>query len=283
MFHAFLFYFFAFVLTCAAIGVIFARNPVHAVMFLVLAFFQSAVLWLLAEAEFLALVLVLVYVGAVMVLFLFVVMMLDIDVERVKGGFTRYAPFGLLVAVLMVVELVQVIWLRGQEGASVMGFVATPEGYSNTKALGRLLYTEYVYAFEIAAVILLVAIVGAIALTLRKRKEDLTQKIMRQLTYARYDTGLPTILTSNLPPEAILNPKIRPRDLPFTANHVFGSCRMSTDPGRGAVDPRGKVYGVKDLYICDTSIFPSGSAVNPQATVMALADVITRRLADLRA
>ena len=187
MFHAFLFYFFAFVLTCAAIGVIFARNPVHAVMFLVLAFFQSAVLWLLAEAEFLALVLVLVYVGAVMVLFLFVVMMLDIDVERVKGGFTRYAPFGLLVAVLMVVELVQVIWLRGQEGASVTGFVATPEGYSNTKALGAVLYTEHVYAFEIAAVILLLAIIAAISLTMRKRPGLKKQNIAQQVAVKARD------------------------------------------------------------------------------------------------
>ena len=187
MFHAMLFYFFSAVLIAASLGVIFSRNPVHAVMFLVLAFFQSSVLWILAEAEFLALVLVLVYVGAVMVLFLFVVMMLDIDVERVKGGFTRYAPLGVLIAALMVVELVQVIWVRGQQDVSVMGFVATPEGYSNTKALGAVLYTEYVYAFEIAAVVLLLAIVAAITLTMRKRPGLKKQNISAQVAVRSTD------------------------------------------------------------------------------------------------
>jgi NADH-quinone oxidoreductase subunit J len=162
LFHALLFYFFATVLIGAALGVIFARNPVHAVLFLVLAFFQSAVLWLLAEAEFLALVLVLVYVGAVMVLFLFVVMMLDINVERVSGGYAKYLPLGVLVAGLMVVELALIIWGRSGYSAPSGGFAATPEGYSNTEALGAVLYTEHVYSFEIAAVILLLAIVAAI-------------------------------------------------------------------------------------------------------------------------
>ncbi len=168
MFQAILFYAFSAILIGAALGVILSRNPVHAVMFLVLAFFQSAVLWLLAEAEFLAIVLVLVYVGAVMVLFLFVVMMLDINVERVQGSLTKYAPVGLLIAALMVVELVQVIWVRSR-GGEESGFAPTPEGYSNTEALGAILYTDHVYAFEIAAVILLLAIVAAITLTMRKR------------------------------------------------------------------------------------------------------------------
>jgi NADH-quinone oxidoreductase subunit J len=187
LFHAVLFYAFAAVLVGAAIGVIFARNPVHAVMFLVLAFFQSAVLWLLAEAEFLAIVLVLVYVGAVMVLFLFVVMMLDINVERVRGGFTRYAPLGVLVAGLMVVELVQVIWLRGQGAGEITGFQPTPEGYSNTEALGAVLYTEHVYAFEIAAVILLLAIVAAITLTMRRRPGLKQQDIASQVAVKSTD------------------------------------------------------------------------------------------------
>jgi NADH-quinone oxidoreductase subunit J len=187
LFQAMLFYFFSAVLIAASLGVIFSRNPVHAVMFLVLAFFQSSVLWILAEAEFLALVLVLVYVGAVMVLFLFVVMMLDIDVERVKGGFTRYAPLGVLIAALMVVELVQVIWVRGQQDVSAMGFVATPEGYSNTKALGAVLYTEHVYAFEIAAVVLLLAIVAAITLTMRKRPGLKKQNISAQVAVRSTD------------------------------------------------------------------------------------------------
>jgi len=165
----------------AALGVIFARNPVHAVMFLVLAFFQSAVLWLLAEAEFLAIVLVLVYVGAVMVLFLFVVMMLDINVERTTGGYAKYLPLGLIVASLMVVELIQIIWFRSSASIGASGFAATPEGYSNTKALGAVLYTEHVYAFEIAAVILLLAIVAAITLTMRKRPGLKQQDISAQV------------------------------------------------------------------------------------------------------
>jgi len=187
LFQAILFYFFATVLFAAAVGVIFSRNPVHAVMLLVLAFFQSAVLWLLAEAEFLAIVLVLVYVGAVMVLFLFVVMMLDINVERVRGGLTRYAPFGLLIAALMVVELVQVIWVRGNTGVGLGGFQATPDGYSNTEALGAVLYTEHVYAFEIAAVILLLAIVAAITLTMRKRPGLKLQNISEQVAVKAKD------------------------------------------------------------------------------------------------
>jgi len=187
LFQAILFYFFATVLFAAAVGVIFSRNPVHAVMLLVLTFFQSAVLWLLAEAEFLAIVLVLVYVGAVMVLFLFVVMMLDINVERARGGLTRYAPFGLLIAALMVFELVQVIWVRGNTEVGLGGFQATPDGYSNTQALGAVLYTEHVYAFEIAAVILLLAIVAAITLTMRKRPGLKVQNIAAQVSVKAED------------------------------------------------------------------------------------------------
>jgi len=181
LFQAILFYTFAAVLIGAAMGVIFSRNPVHAVMFLVLAFFQSSLLWLLAEAEFLAIVLVLVYVGAVMVLFLFVVMMIDINVERIQGGLVRYAPLGLVIAGLMVVELVQLIWVRSRPDGAIGGFAATPEGYSNTEALGSILYTEHVYAFEIAAVILLLAIVAAITLTMRKRPGLKVQNIARQV------------------------------------------------------------------------------------------------------
>ena len=182
MFQILLFYFFAAVLIGAAMGVIFSRNPVYAVLFLVLAFFQSAVLWLLIEAEFLAIVLVLVYVGAVMVLFLFVVMMLDIAVEKIRGGFTRYAPIGLLITALMVVELVQVIWLRSGPEPVAAGFRASPEGYSNTEALGSILYTEHAYAFELAAVVLLLAIVAAISLTMRRRPGLKTQDIAKQVS-----------------------------------------------------------------------------------------------------
>ena len=187
MLHSVLFYFFAAAMLGAAMGVVFSRNPVHSVMFLVLTFFQSACLWLMAEAEFLAIVLVLVYVGAVMVLFLFVVMMLDVNIEAAKRGIARYAWFGIGVALLMAIELIQLIWLRSQGVASTGGFAATPEGYSNTKALGAVLYTEHVYAFEIAAVILLLAIVAAITLTMRKRPGLKVQDIAAQVAVRAKD------------------------------------------------------------------------------------------------
>jgi len=187
LFHSILFYTFAAVMFGAALGVVFSRNPVHSVMLLVLTFFQAAVLWLMAEAEFLAIVLVLVYVGAVMVLFLFVVMMLDVDVEAAKRGVSRYAPLGVGLALLMVVQLIQVIWLRSREGDVASGFAATPEGYSNTEALGAVLYTEHVYAFEIAAVILLLAIVAAITLTMRKRPGLKVQDISAQVAVRAKD------------------------------------------------------------------------------------------------
>jgi NADH-quinone oxidoreductase subunit J len=186
VFEAILFYFFSAVLMGAALGVILSRNPVHAVMFLVLAFFQSAILWILAEAEFLGIVLVLVYVGAVMVLFLFVVMMLDINVEAVRRGLTRYWFFGLGIVMLMAIQMVQLIWLRGQ-GSVGGGFAPYPEGYSNTKSLGSVLYTEHVYAFEIAAVILLLAIVAAITLTMRKRPGLKVQNIASQVAVKAKD------------------------------------------------------------------------------------------------
>jgi NADH-quinone oxidoreductase subunit J len=156
-------------------------------MFLVLTFFQAAVLWLLAEAEFLAIVLVLVYVGAVMVLFLFVVMMLEVNVEAVKRGITRYMPLALVVALVMVVELIQVIWLKSGADAIPGLFGPNPEGYDNTKALGAILYTEHVYAFEIAAVILLLAIVAAITLTMRKRPGLKLQNIAAQVAVRAKD------------------------------------------------------------------------------------------------
>ncbi len=187
MLQSILFYVFALATLGAAAGVVFSRNPVHSVMFLVLTFFQSALLWLLAEAEFLAIVLVLVYVGAVMVLFLFVVMMLDVNIEAAKRGLTRYAPLVIGIALLMVIELVQLIWLRSQGVAGTGGFAATPEGYSNTKALGAVLYTEHVYAFEIAAVILLLAIVAAITLTMRKRPGLKVQDIAAQVAVRAKD------------------------------------------------------------------------------------------------
>jgi NADH-quinone oxidoreductase subunit J len=165
-FQQIVFYFFATVLVLAALGMISVRNPVHAALYLVLAFFTSAAIWLLLEAEFLAIVLVLVYVGAVMVLFLFVVMMLDINIAQMRAGFMRFLPVGVVVAALMVVEMVLVV---GAKRFQVAPPAPAPADYSNTQALGEVLYTDYVYPFEIAAVILLVAIIAAITLTLRRR------------------------------------------------------------------------------------------------------------------
>ena len=164
----------------AALRVITSRNPVHAALFLVLAFFSTAGIWMLLEAEFLALTLVLVYVGAVMVLFLFVVMMLDINLERLRVGFWKWFPFAAILAVVLVVEMVMVL---GSPDTVATNLHVTQHAadYSNTKELGRLIYTEYIYAFELAAVLLLVAIVAAIALTLRHRpgtkKQDQSQQV----------------------------------------------------------------------------------------------------------
>jgi NADH-quinone oxidoreductase subunit J len=176
-----LFYAFAAILVVAALGVITARNPVHSALFLVLAFVQSAALWLLIEAEFLAIALVLVYVGAVMVLFLFVVMMLDINVEELRKGFTRYLPLGVAVALIVVVEIGHVVWFRSQGLAFLTVPEPLPADYSNTEALGAVLYTEHVYAFEIASVILLLAIVAAITLTMRRRPGLKVQSVARQV------------------------------------------------------------------------------------------------------
>lgn len=176
-----IFYCFSAVLIFAATMVITVRNPVRAALFLVLAFFTSAGIWLLLEAEFLALTLVLVYVGAVMVLFLFVVMMLDINLSSLQEGFTRYLPLGILVAALITLEMLAVL------GAAHFGLdivpspVPRPDDYSNTKAIGLLLYTAYVYPFEIASIILTVAIVAAITLTLRDNKSRKTQRVSEQV------------------------------------------------------------------------------------------------------
>ncbi|MDH3870785.1 MAG: NADH-quinone oxidoreductase subunit J [Gammaproteobacteria bacterium] len=168
-FERFIFYFFATVLVFAAGRVITVRNPVHAALHLVLAFFTCAGLWLLLEAEFLAIALVLVYVGAVMVLFLFVVMMLDINVSPLREGFIRYLPVGLSVAALIVIEMFLVVRARNFGADAVAIPARHGADYSNTRELGSVLYTDYVYPFEIAAVILLVAIIAAIVLTMRRR------------------------------------------------------------------------------------------------------------------
>jgi NADH-quinone oxidoreductase subunit J len=187
-FSEFIFYFFATILVLAALGVITARNPVHAALLLVLAFCTSAAIWMQLQAEFLAITLVLVYVGAVMVLFLFVVMMLDINLARLREGFWSYLPLGAVVALLLVAEMVLIV-LGGRYAGfgDVPAPPPLPGGYSNTKELGRLIYTDYVYPFEIAAVILLVAIVSAIAITLRRRKESKYLDPAQQVVVKRGD------------------------------------------------------------------------------------------------
>jgi NADH-quinone oxidoreductase subunit J len=184
MFETGVFWFFAVILVGAALCVIVARNPVHSALFLVLSFFTAAALWMLLRAEFLAIALVLVYVGAVMVLFLFVVMMLDVNLERLREGFWANLPLALAVGGVMVVEMIAII---------TRNYVATPApvepapGYSNTKELGRVLYTDYAYPLELAAALLLVAIIVAIALTLRKRKDTKYQDPARQVAVRRSD------------------------------------------------------------------------------------------------
>jgi NADH-quinone oxidoreductase subunit J len=181
MFEAVVFYSFGGVLLLSGLAVITARNPVHGALFLVLAFFTAAAIWLLLRAEFLAIALVVVYVGAVMVLFLFVVMMLDINLERVREGFWRNLPLALVVGGIMVWEMITILAFRiwGTEPRQL------PANYSNTRELGRVLYTDYAYAFEIAAVVLLVAIIAAIALTLRKRKDTRRQDPAEQVRARR--------------------------------------------------------------------------------------------------
>ena len=182
-----LFYVFGAILVISALGVITARNPVHCALFLVSAFLNSAVIWLLLEAEFLAITLVVVYVGAVMVLWLFVVMMMDIDVEKLRQGFTRYAPVGAVIALVVVAQIATVVYVRTLGLEDTVIAQPKPEGYSNTAELGQLLYTQYLWPFEIAAVILLVAIVAAITLTMRRRPGQKIQDVAKQVAVRAQD------------------------------------------------------------------------------------------------
>ena len=181
-----LFYLFAAILVLAALGVITSRNPVYSALALVVCFVTSAAIWLLIEAEFLAVVLVLVYVGAVMVLFLFVVMMLDINIAELRRGFTRFAWLGWLTALAVIVEIVGVVWARGGLGIDAsQGGTPHPADYSNTLELGKLLYTRYAYPLELAAMVLLVAIIAAIALTHRHRVGLKYQNVDKQVAVRR--------------------------------------------------------------------------------------------------
>lgn len=181
------FYVFSGVMILGALGVVASRNPVHSALSLVLTFFATSGVWLLMEAEFLAITLVLVYVGAVMVLFLFVVMMLDINITKMREGFMRFLPVGILIALLLAVQMILVV---GPENFG-LDVVVAPErhaaDYNNTEELGKILYTDYVYPFEIASVILLVAIVAAIALTMRRRPETKYQTPGKQVMVKKED------------------------------------------------------------------------------------------------
>jgi NADH-quinone oxidoreductase subunit J len=169
MFQLACFYAFSIVTVIAALSVITLRNSVHAVLALVLTFFSTACIWMLAEAEFLAIALIVVYVGAVMVLFLFVVMMLDIDQEKLREGFVKFLPVGLVVAVVMLVEMLGLIGVRAMHAETMGVNPATAAGMSNTAWLGTALYTDYLLPFEVAALILTVGVIAAVALTLRQR------------------------------------------------------------------------------------------------------------------
>lgn len=171
----------------SALMVITVRNPVYAALFLVVAFFSSAAVWLLLHAEFLAIVLVLVYVGAVMVLFLFVVMMLDINIAQLRSGFARFLPVGALVALLLVGSMIWVLGSDRFEGEGKTGLVEHGPGYSNTSELGQALFTQYLYPFEVAGTILLVAIVAAISLSLRPKRSTKAQDPAEQVAVRRQD------------------------------------------------------------------------------------------------
>jgi len=187
MIEAIIFYVFAFMTVTSATVVVTVRNPINAALFLVLTFFTSAVIWMTLEAEFLAIILVLVYVGAVMVLFLFVVMMLDINIARMREGFSRILPLGIVFAVIMLLLMWSVVTDDIFSIESIANPVPKGADFSNTKALGAVLYTEYVFAFEIAAVILLVALVAALTLTMRKRPRTKYQNPSDQIKVSKAD------------------------------------------------------------------------------------------------
>jgi NADH-quinone oxidoreductase subunit J len=186
-FKTLLFYAFSAVLIGAALGVVLSRNPVHSALWLVLSFFSAAGIWMLLKAEFLAISLVLVYVGAVMVLFLFVVMMLDINIDKLREGFWKNSRVGFLVGGIMLLEMAFLLLGTAFDAVAPTDAASSKPGYSNIKELGRLIYTDYAYPFELAAIILLVAIVAAIALTLRGRKDVRGQDPAKQVQVKRND------------------------------------------------------------------------------------------------
>ena len=201
------FYLFSAILIGSAVAVITCRNPVHAVLCLILAFFNAAALFLIAGAEFLAMILVIVYVGAVAVLFLFVVMMLDVNFDQLREGFQRYAPAGAVVGLVLFLELALVLggWQFSPD-ASVLRMSTTPEGVENTRALGRLIYTDYIFLFQASGLILMVAMIGAIVLTHRDRPRTRKQNIGVQTARSSVLAMVPMRLGAGVPKADILRP-----------------------------------------------------------------------------
>ncbi|MFM7779547.1 MAG: NADH-quinone oxidoreductase subunit J [Alphaproteobacteria bacterium] len=223
MIAALAFYAFAAVLIGSAVMVVTSRNPVHSVLFLILAFFNAAGLFLLAGAEFLAMILGIVYVGAVAVLFLFVVMMLDIDFARLREGFQRYAPIGALIGLVLLVQLVMVmIGWRMAPGAMALRLNETPADIANAEALGRILYTDYIYLFQGCGLILLVAMIGAIVLTLRDKPNSKRQNIAEQIARAGSVTKVAVPTGAGLKQLGIRRPPLPEEVAPKPIEHHHG-------------------------------------------------------------
>lgn len=223
MIAALAFYAFAAVLIGSAVMVVTSRNPVHSVLFLILAFFNAAGLFLIAGAEFLAMILVIVYVGAVAVLFLFVVMMLDIDFARLREGFQRYAPVGALIGLVLLVQLVMVmIGWRAAPGAMALRLNETPADVANAEALGRILYTDYIYLFQGCGLILLVAMIGAIVLTLRDKPNSKRQNIAEQIARAGSVTNVAVPTGAGLKQLGIRRPPAPEEAAPKPIEHHHG-------------------------------------------------------------
>ena len=223
MIAALAFYAFAAVLIGSAVMVVTSRNPVHSVLFLILAFFNAAGLFLIAGAEFLAMILVIVYVGAVAVLFLFVVMMLDIDFARLREGFQRYAPVGALIGLVLLVQLVMVmIGWRAAPGAMALRLNETPADVANAEALGRILYTDYIYLFQGCGLILLVAMIGAIVLTLRDKPNSKRQNIAEQIARAGSVTNMAVPTGAGLKQLGIRRPPAPEEAAPKPIEHHHG-------------------------------------------------------------
>ena len=225
MLVTFFFYLFAVVLIGCAVAVVTSRNPVHSVLFLILAFFNAAALFLIAGAEFLALILMIVYVGAVAVLFLFVVMMLDVNFAQLREGFQRYAPIGAVVGVSLLIELLVVLggWQFAPESGTLR-ITTMPDGLQNTRALGQLIYTDYIFLFQCAGLILMVAMIGAIVLTHRERSRSRHQNINRQTGRVVSETlsmvNVP--LGQGIRPGDILRPKPEPALVAANESHEHG-------------------------------------------------------------